>query len=327
MVVYKNNRNPKTLVEPIKKIEDALVDVIKKEPNSAFEKLTNEKENINVILLGIDRRSKQQTGFNTDIMILLSANPNTNRVLLTSVPRDLWVNGNKINALYTIGGWNLLKDAFEQITGQIVSGYIRCDFEDFKWIVDAFGGVPINVEKTFTDHTFPNDADTGILTVTFNQGLEKMDGQRALTFARSRKGNNGEGSDLMRAKRQHLLLQGMVQAISQPESIFWPMDMDKFYSAIIAVDKMYTTLTLEDVTYLWDFYKDREQYSVESFVVGNEYVYHPGMYPQSEYHAWVFIARESGFANLHADIKAKLEGTFTEKYVESAQSAPNQKPL
>ncbi|GAI97053.1 unnamed protein product, partial [marine sediment metagenome] len=152
-----------------------------------------------------------------------------------------------------------------------------------------------------------------------------------LTFARSRKGNNGEGGDLMRAKRQHLLLQGMIEAISQPESIFWPMAIPKFYDAVTN-NRMYTTLTLDDVYYLWDFYKDRDNYTIESFVVGDEYIYHPGMYPQSPYHAWVFVAREPGFANLHRDIESKLNKTvesaplLNSEHPQNVQSQPSQAP-
>jgi LCP family protein required for cell wall assembly len=244
-------------------------------------------------------------------MILLSINPKTNKVLLTSVPRDLWVNGNKMNALYTVYGWDTLKDAFEKITGQQVDAYIKADFEDFRWVVDAFGGVPVDIQRTFTDSTFPNNSDTAVVTVTFTQGVEKMTGERALVFARSRKGDNGEGSDLMRAKRQHLILQGMLEAVKQPESMFWPMDVEKFYNAVTNF-KMETTLSLNDAYYLWDFYKDKDLYEIESFVIGDKYIYHPGMYPDSEYRAWVFVAREPGFANLHRDVTAKLNKTFVE---------------
>ena len=273
-----------------------------------------ESDVINVLLVGIDtstgRIARGQGGFNTDIMILASANPKTNRVLLTSIPRDLWINGNKINALYTLNGEDSLVDAFEKVTGQHVDGVIRADFDHFTWLIDAFGGVPVEVQKTFTDSSFPNNTDSGPITVSFTQGNEVMDGERALTFARSRKGNNGEGSDLMRAKRQHLILQGMIKAVSQPESIFWPMNIEHFYNLVTSPGKMQTTLTLSDVRYLWDYYKDREIYQIESFVVDGTYVYHPGMYPDSAYSAWVFIAREPGFANLHKDIEAKLSGTF-----------------
>jgi len=267
-----------------------------------YNTIFKENEILNVLLLGIDRRSKAQDGFNTDVMILLSINPLTNRVLLTSVPRDLWINGNKINALYTVYGWETLKDAFEKITGQRVDGYIRADFED------SFGGVPINVENSFTDTTFPNNSDTGVITVSFIQDNEKMNGERALIFTRSRHGNNGEGSDLMRAKRQHLILKGMLEAVKQPESIFWPMDVENFYK--VTTTHMSTTLSLGDAYYLWDFYKDKDKYTIESFVIGDDYIYFPGLYPKSPYRAWVFIPRDESFSSLHQDITDKLNGTF-----------------
>lgn len=283
---------------------------------------------INILLVGTDtsviRRNQGQLGFNTDTMILLSANIGTNRILLTSVPRDLWINGNKINALHTVYGYETLEDAFEKVTGQEVDGYIRIDFDGFAWLVDAFGGVPVEVARTFTDNSFPKKDESGIYSVTFPQGKEVMTGERALTFARSRKGNNGEGSDLMRAKRQHLLLQGMVEAISQPNSQFWPMDIPRFYETI--TQHMDTSLSVTDVRYLWDFYKDREMYEVESFVVDGTYVYHPGLYPASDYHAWVFLPKEPGFADLHADIESKLEGTFEiVSEGEALESTPSEK--
>jgi len=270
---------------------------------------------INVLLIGTDtsiaRRNRGQRGFNTDSLILVSINTETKRVLLTSVPRDLWINGNKINALYTVYDDKTLIDAFEKITGHKIDGYIRVDFDQFEWIINAFGGVPATVLNTFTDNQFPNRNDNGAITVTFTQGDETMDGERALTFARSRKGNNGEGSDLMRAKRQHLILQAMVKGVSQPASQFWPMVISDFYNALIN-QGISTTLSLEDATYLWNFYKDRDKYTVESFVIGDKYIYYPGMYPQSEYRAWVFVPRDSTFEQLHKDIQAKLDGTYVE---------------
>jgi len=267
------------------------------------------KDIFSVLLIGIDRRSKAENGFNTDTMILLTANVKTNKAILTSVPRDLWINGNKINALYTISGPETLVDAFEQVSGQKVDGYIVCDFMDFKWIIDSFGGVPVNVERTFTDYSFPNDSDTAVETVIFTQGPELMTGRRALIFARSRKGDNGEGSDLMRAKRQQLILKGLLEAVKQPTSKFWPMDIKTFYSAVTSLDKMKTTLSLDDATYLWDFYKDKDKYEIESLVIDDNYIYHPGVYPDSVYHAWVFIPKDSVWEQLHTDISQKLQTT------------------
>jgi LCP family protein required for cell wall assembly len=267
---------------------------------------------LNVLLIGTDtslaRRQRGQLGFNTDTLVLISANPEKNTVLLTSVPRDLWVNGNKINALYVLYGWESLKTAFEEITGQKIDGYIVTDFDGFRWIIDSFGGTSVEIKNTFTDVSFPNTQDSGVTPVSFVEGEEKMTGERALTYARSRKGNNGEGSDLMRAKRQHLILQGMINAISQPGSLFQPIDLPKFYEMV--TQHMETSLNLDDVYYLWDFYKDREKYKIESFVIGGDYLYYPGMYPDSPYHAWVFIPIGNSFSKLQTDISAKINGTF-----------------
>ncbi len=275
-----------------------------KKDNSVF----SGKKILNVLLIGGDtsvgRRSRGQLGINTDVLILISVNPQTNKVLLTSVPRDLWINGNKINALYTVYGYEVLKDAFEKITGQSIDGYILSDFDGFTWIVDSFGGVPVEVPNSFIDDTFPKSDDSGVQTLSFTAGSENMDGIRALNFARSRHGNNGEGSDLKRAVRQHLILQAMVKAISQPGSVFWPMDLPKLFAAV--TQHMQTSLTLDDTYYLWDFYKDRDKYQIESFVVGSDYLYYPGMYPDSPYRAWVFVPIGDSFDKLHADIKTKL---------------------
>ncbi|KKS14526.1 MAG: Cell envelope-related transcriptional attenuator domain containing protein [candidate division WWE3 bacterium GW2011_GWA1_41_8] len=292
-----------TVITPLAEIKE------KPKPLSPLE----DKEVLNVLLIGVDRRSKFELGFNTDTMILVSLNPKTHKVLLTSVPRDLWINGNKINALYTVNGPESLIDAFKQISGQDIDGNILTDFFDFKWVVDSFGGVSVDVERTFTDYTFPNDTDTDIVTVTFTEGIEVLDGDRALTFARSRKGTNGEGSDLMRAKRQHLLLQGLVEAVNNPENVYKPFDIKTFFEAVTSVGRMKTTLSLYDALYLWDFYKDREQYEIESFVVGDDYIYHPGTYPESAYSAWVFVPRDPLWEQLHLDIESKLDGTFVEE--------------
>lgn len=316
-----SHQNSEQILSPFGKLVQQEQPII---PLSIFAK----SNRINILLIGTDlsseRSAKGQIGFNTDSMILLSADTNTNKVLLTSVPRDLWINGNKINALYTIYGYDTLKDAFERITGQKVDGYIAIDFDAFKWLVNSFGGVKVTVPNTFTDSSFPDNSDTISTTVSFAQGTEVMDGDRALTYARSRKGNNGEGSDLMRAKRQHILLQGFVDSVSQPTSTFWPMDIKDFYE--IATKQTTTNLTLDDAYYLWDFYKDKDRYTVESFVIGDEYIYHPGLYPDSPYQAWVFVPREENFDTLHKDIEDKLMGIYKENTLEAAE-ATNQEDL
>ena len=275
-----------------------------------FSSVFQKDPQINILLIGTDtsleRRNNGQYGYNTDATILVSIDTTTKNVLLTSVPRDLWVNNNKINALFVNYGWGGLKRAYEDITGLQIEGYITADFDAFQWFVNQMGGIDVNIKTSFTDTSFPNEHDSDIVQVSFEQGTETMTGERALTYARSRKGNNGEGSDLMRAKRQHLILQGIVNSFENPRNIFWPMDITGFYETV--TKHMETNLTLSDSVYLWDFYTFRKDYNVQSFVLDDAFLYHPGLYPDSPYTAWVFIPRDPDYSDIHDAVKNKLSG-------------------
>ncbi|KKS31649.1 hypothetical protein A2380_00235 [candidate division WWE3 bacterium RIFOXYB1_FULL_43_24] len=281
-----------------------------KEPPS-YASVFQKNPQINILLIGTDtsleRRNNGQYGYNSDATVLVSVDTVTKNVLLTSIPRDLWVNGNKINALFVTSGWPGLKKAYEDITGLQIEGYIAADFDGFQWFVNQIGGVDVDINTSFTDISFPNWQDSDVVQVSFEQGSEVMSGERALTYARSRKGNNGEGSDLMRAKRQHLILRGIVNSFENPRNIFWPMDISGFYDTV--TKHMETNLTLEDTIYLWDFYSFKDEYNIQSFVIDDVFLYHPGMYPDSPYTAWVFIPRNPDYSDIHNAIRDKLTGT------------------
>jgi len=267
-----------------------------------------EKEEIkptNILLLGIDRRSRAETSFRSDIMILMAVNPAAKKIVLISVPRDLWAGGGRINAVYAQNGWKGIQSAFERITGLKPDNFILTDFSDFSWVVDAMNGVSVNVDKTFTDSEFPVDATKGYQTVIFTQGTEKLTGARALIFSRSRHGNNGEGSDWMRQKRQHLILKGMKDAIIQPGSIFNPMVIEKAFDTVTN-ERMDTNLTLKDAKYLWDLYKNRDQYTIESIYMNDDYLYNP---PMSDYGgAWVLIPRNNDYSAFHRAVSDAING-------------------
>jgi LCP family protein required for cell wall assembly len=262
---------------------------------------------INILLVGKDigreRKGRGQTGFNTDTIILLSLNPKDNRAVLTSFPRDIWQNNAKINSILVTQGMDSLLDAMSKISGQKITKYITIDFDGIRWLVDAFGGVPVEVRTSFTDNTFPNNSDSDVLSVTFNQGTEVMDGERALTFARSRKGNNGEGSDLMRAKRQHQILKGMTKAVENKNSQFFPFDIKEFYNEVILHTQ--TNISLDDAIYLYSFYKNLQKYDIQSLALDDRYIFHPGI-SASYGGAWVFVAKDSNFMKLHDDLNKYL---------------------
>jgi anionic cell wall polymer biosynthesis LytR-Cps2A-Psr (LCP) family protein len=127
-----------------------------------------------------------------------------------------------------------------------------------------------------------------------------MNGERALTFARSRKGNNGEGSDLMRAKRQHQILKGMIKSVENEKSIFFPFDIKEFYTEVILHTE--TNISLDDAIYVFSFYKNINDYKIKSLVLDDRYIYHPeNAAPYGG--AWVFVAKDFNFSTLHQDLE------------------------
>lgn len=284
------------------------------------------KDILNILLLGIDRRSKAELGFRTDIMVLVSVNKNENKVVMTSVPRDLWYDGGRINAVYNGYGWETTQDAFEEITGMRPDKYILTDFEDFSWLVDEMGGVEVNVETTFTDSLYPVDATKEYQTISFTQGPEKLTGERALIFSRSRKGDNDNG-DWGRMRRQHLILKSIVDEITDADSFlcnftdnqsltgqcdsYVTVDTITKSLSYVTTGRMNTNLNVMDLDYLWDFYKDKDSYAVESVFMDYEYVYSP---PLSEYGgAWVLVPIGKDYASFHQTLKEKLNPSMYPK--------------
>lgn len=140
----------------------------------------------------------------TDTIMVASVNPSTQKITLISVPRDLYVNGRKINAIYTHHGVERLEQALEDILGLKISEYIAVDLKSFPKIIDAIGGVDIYVEKDLADYQYPT-ANKGYQTFSIAAGQHHMDGDAAEKYSRSRKST----SDFDRAKRQQQVIEAL----------------------------------------------------------------------------------------------------------------------
>lgn len=184
---------------------------------SSDRKLKGEKDDrINTLLLGMGGAG-HDGAFLTDTIILISLKPTTNKIALLSIPRDLLTEipgygfrrineANAMGELQTPGqGAELAKKVVEQTIGLPIHYTVRVDFEGFKKVIDELGGVDVYVDRTFTDTKFPAP-NYKYQTVSFAKGWTKMDGQTALDYARSRHGDNGEGNDFARGRRQQKIL-------------------------------------------------------------------------------------------------------------------------
>ena len=153
---------------------------------------------LNVLVLGVDTRpDSQEMGSRTDTIMLVQVVPKSGDVKLLSVPRDLLVEvqpgeRDKINAAYNYGGVNKTIDVLEHYSGIPVDHFAVVDFEGFERVIDAMGGVRVDVG----DGQFPEKWRMG-------EDVQRLNGHKALIFARYR---GTPGADLDRMQRQRELV-------------------------------------------------------------------------------------------------------------------------
>lgn len=181
------------------------------------------EDRVNILLLGMGGAGHDGP-YLTDTNIILSIQPSTKQIAMVSVPRDLGVNIagqgiRKINYANAFGeannagtGGEYARKVFEKTFDIDIPYYVRVDFKAFEELIDEVGGVTVNVTRAFTDSQFPG-ANDSYQTIIFEAGSQTMNGERALQYARSRHGNNGEGSDFARARRQQQILTALKERL------------------------------------------------------------------------------------------------------------------
>ena len=164
----------------------------------------------------------------TDTIILVSYHYDSDTITTLNVPRDFYVfdgfQSSKVNAVYLNAeqrnpgsGEQFLASFLEEELGEEIHYWASVEFESVERIVDTLGGIEVDVENAFTDFQYP-DKQYGYLTPapTFETGVQQMDGQTALIYARSRNGNNAvEQGDFARSRRQSVVLEAMLQKIQE----------------------------------------------------------------------------------------------------------------
>ncbi|MFW5720004.1 MAG: LCP family protein [Candidatus Dojkabacteria bacterium] len=203
-----------------------------KDPES-LKNLQQHEGRTNILLAGVDFRTNNPT-YLTDTIILFSYHHERNEAIQISFPRDLYVSyeldgiarASKINSVFHEAvalhedidsginpAFEALGGVLEDLTGLPLHYGVMVNFQAFKDVIDKIGGITVNVERSFTDYQFPNNTDSGYITVSFEEGEQTMDGETALQFARSRKAANEEGSDFARARRQQQVIEAIKEKI------------------------------------------------------------------------------------------------------------------
>jgi polyisoprenyl-teichoic acid--peptidoglycan teichoic acid transferase len=229
-----------------------------------FTKTTTPDQKLHLLLLGVGGGSHDGPDL-TDTIIYANIDPNTKRVTLVSIPRDMWVPdlGAKVNTVYTFAeqkqegsGLDATKDMVTNILGQPIDYAVKIDFNGFVKAVDMMGGLDITVDNTFDDYEYPlsgMEADPCGLTedriaslsaeiasgsatpvdafpcryehLHFDKGPQKMDGETSLKYVRSRHGTGKEGSDFARSKRQEKVIASFKERMMSVDTFLNPVKL------------------------------------------------------------------------------------------------------
>jgi LCP family protein required for cell wall assembly len=176
----------------------------------------------NILVLGADAGSKSRQGTQgrSDTIILIRTDPDNHKIALLSIPRDLRVEiprhgTQKINAAYAFGGPTLAVKTVERVTGLRMNHVVVVDFSTFGEVVDALGGVTINVPHPILSNKFECPRHTQAQCARwpgwrFRKGPQEMNGRTALIYSRIRENKlDPSESDFTRGERQQAVIQAM----------------------------------------------------------------------------------------------------------------------
>ncbi|OQR54091.1 LCP family protein [Bacillus sp. CDB3] len=194
------------------------------------------KKPFTILIMGIEDYATDGQNGRTDSLMFATVNPNSKKVSLMSIPRDSRVKivgknkEDKINAAHAYGGEKMTIDTVEEFLKVPVDHYIKIDFQGFKGIVDAVGGVTVDVPFDFWERS---DVDYD-KKIQFKQGKQDLNGEEALAYVRMRK--QDPNGDYGRAARQRQLLAAVAQKLNSASTVFKIKDLTTVVGKYIKTD-------------------------------------------------------------------------------------------
>ncbi|MGE5629094.1 MAG: LCP family protein [Solirubrobacterales bacterium] len=253
---------------------------------------------VNILITGVDigdtKVNIADDKRRTDTIILLNYNPKTEEINVVSIPRDTLIKikgqNQKINSANVLGGKNYIVTAVENLLNLDINYTARVDYEGFRKIIDAIGGVDMYISQNM----FYDDASQN-LHIYFKKGQTvHLDGKKAEEFFRWRKNNDGTGlaeGDLGRINNQHLFIEKVIEKFKSPDIVtkipsimgiipkyvttnMQPNDMLKYAYKFINIDKSKVTMstlkgttpTIEGISYF--VYDEKENSQLLSVLRG-----------------------------------------------------------
>ncbi|PWA12875.1 transcriptional regulator [Pueribacillus theae] len=269
-----------------------------KKSNLRDKKVNPNIDNVSVLFIGIDESKKRglNTNSRSDALMLATLNEKEKSVKLLSIPRDSYVYikevgySTKINHAHAYGGPIATIETVEDLLDIPVDYYVRLDFEAFMKVVDALGGIEVDVPYTFSEQNSKDKANA----ITLEKGLQTLDGEEALAFARTRK----KDSDIERGKRQQEIMKAIMKKAASGTAI------PKYGKVIDAIgENMRTNMTFDEMKAFID-YAVSGNLSIETYTLEGDDYWTTNSKGQRVYY---FQLNEERLAQLKGDLKNHLE--------------------
>ena len=215
----------------------------------------NIEQRINIVVMGLDQRRDEpsDTPSRTDSVFILTLDPYSKTAGMFFIPRDTLVEipdgaggyvKNRINVAYEMGQYNynnypgggpgLVKDTIEHNFGIPIDHYVLLNFNNFVALIDELGGIDVDVPQYVYDGAYNDCNRCPTYAVEFLPGLQHMDGETALAYARLRKTDN----DFKRIERQQLVIKATVKRASDAGVLLGsnPINLYKKYKDSVQTD-------------------------------------------------------------------------------------------
>jgi LCP family protein required for cell wall assembly len=257
----------------------------------------------NFLLVGVGGEGHDGSNL-TDTIILASLSEKDKTVKMLSLPRDLYIDdkvtgGQRVNKIYdtyfnkydsSSKAMEKLAETVTTLTGIPVHYTIKVNFDGFVKIVDALGGVTVNVEKSINDPFYPKGETIKYETFTIQAGIQELDGETALKYARSRKTT----SDFDRAKRQQQLLSAIKEKALSLNILTDPGKIQTLYGSV--ADSLETNLTVAEIIELAKISKDINKDQLQSRVLSDDFTSCGGLLytPVRDYFAGAAVLLPAG---------------------------------
>ncbi len=304
-------------------------------PVSVFSQIINPQNleqtdgRTNILALGVDRRSNAGyvSGTLTDTIMIASLDSKKKNVTVISIPRDLYVKmddftSGKINSAYAFGGVELTQRVVGEVLGIPIHYFAIVDFESFEEAIDILGGIEVDVEKAFDDYTYPifgkeldecggdPEYNCRYEHLHFDAGLQYMDGETALAFARSRHAEGSEGSDFSRIKRQQKIALAAKDKALTLQTLTNPGKLRELYD--LFSDSIETNIGFKEVERFYQLSRSFEDGQVNSYLLDGSWDNEDALLntPEKELYggAYVLVPKTGNYSEIHYFVQKLLFG-------------------